>query len=267
MSDPREPSDREGAPRGGEPLEEATKAEVGTPAPENGGREPLYVVPLRGEAVSVPTEAPAVGDIRFNYGVQLSKYIILLIGLSIAALVIYLSVLDIKNTNNVDDLMTKIVSAESSHGMSPSPKQVDSIIGIITSLQKAGEPLPASTIVEQAKNTIGELQRSSLVTIEQAKRLGSCVDTSIQHVSYYTELEDCLVILNTIKEIATLRDIDLERLRLLREIAKDIRDYHQAFRSFWLQAGQLILLNLLLPILTALLGYIFGSAQSGRTSQ
>jgi hypothetical protein len=47
----------------------------------------------------------------------------------------------------------------------------------------------------------------------------------------------------------------------MKEYAKDAHDHRQAFRLFWLQAAQLVLLNLLLPLLTALLGYIFGSRE------
>jgi hypothetical protein len=55
--------------------------------------------------------------------------------------------------------------------------------------------------------------------------------------------------------------VDLDRLRLMKEYAQDAHEHRQAFRSFWLQAAQLVLLNLLLPLLTALLGYIFGSRE------
>jgi hypothetical protein len=47
----------------------------------------------------------------------------------------------------------------------------------------------------------------------------------------------------------------------MKEYAQDAHEHRQAFRSFWLQAAQLVLLNLLLPLLTALLGYIFGSRE------
>jgi hypothetical protein len=33
----------------------------------------------------------------------------------------------------------------------------------------------------------------------------------------------------------------------------------ESFRKFWLQSIQMILLNMLLPVLTALLGYVFGT--------
>ena len=42
-----------------------------------------------------------------------------------------------------------------------------------------------------------------------------------------------------------------------------LQDDRIAFREFWLKLSQMVLLNLLLPVLTALLGYIFGT-HSGR---
>ena len=58
--------------------------------------------------------------------------------------------------------------------------------------------------------------------------------------------------------------MDVDRLRVMRDFTKDIHDNHQALRTFWISATQLILVNVLLPLLTALLGYIFGrqTAQS-----
>jgi hypothetical protein len=38
-----------------------------------------------------------------------------------------------------------------------------------------------------------------------------------------------------------------------------------SFREFWLNIFQIVLLNVLLPVLTAILGYTFGSSQSGKT--
>jgi hypothetical protein len=40
---------------------------------------------------------------------------------------------------------------------------------------------------------------------------------------------------------------------------KAYQDVANASREFWIKLGQMILLNLLLPVLTALLGYVFAS--------
>lgn len=45
----------------------------------------------------------------------------------------------------------------------------------------------------------------------------------------------------------------------LAELTRQIVDAKQAQRAFWIQFSQMILLNLLLPVLTAILGYVFGA--------
>ena len=45
----------------------------------------------------------------------------------------------------------------------------------------------------------------------------------------------------------------------LQELTRQIVDSKQAQRSFWMQFSQMVLLNLLLPVLTAILGYVFGA--------
>lgn len=45
----------------------------------------------------------------------------------------------------------------------------------------------------------------------------------------------------------------------LLELTRQIVEAKQSQRSFWMQFSQMILLNLLLPVLTAVLGYVFGS--------
>jgi hypothetical protein len=40
---------------------------------------------------------------------------------------------------------------------------------------------------------------------------------------------------------------------------KTYQEVVNASREFWMKLGQMMLLNLLLPVLTALLGYVFAS--------
>lgn len=56
----------------------------------------------------------------------------------------------------------------------------------------------------------------------------------------------------------------LEQLKARQELLKAYMDATNATRDFWTRTAQMILLNLLLPVLTALLGYVFASKQSGK---
>ena len=57
-----------------------------------------------------------------------------------------------------------------------------------------------------------------------------------------------------------------EQIKLANETFALIRDAHKASRDFWTSLMQLILLNIFLPVLTAILGYIFGSRKSGNST-
>ena len=43
---------------------------------------------------------------------------------------------------------------------------------------------------------------------------------------------------------------------------QSVAEQRAAFRTFWLEVTRTILLNVLLPVLTALLGYVFGTTQA-----
>jgi len=97
-------------------------------------------------------------------------------------------------------------------------------------------------------------------------RPGASGGTTPVLVDRQAATDACLQVLDSAELAAVGPGLDIERLRLLRDLGKDALDARQAIRSFWLQAAQLVLLNLLLPALTALLGYIFGTQQQQRIS-
>src|SRR5438309_2839455 len=65
----------------------------------------------------------------------------------------------------------------------------------------------------------------------------------------------------TIPDAATLNDTIFNRKL---ELVKLAQEEVKADRAYTLQIAQMILLNLLLPVLTAILGYIFGSTNRAR---
>jgi len=52
-----------------------------------------------------------------------------------------------------------------------------------------------------------------------------------------------------------------ETLQRANELTGRLLEARRASRDFWVTVGQFLLLNLLLPVLTAILGYIFGSSK------
>ncbi|MGH7186332.1 MAG: hypothetical protein ACREIB_08685, partial [Pseudomonadota bacterium] len=52
-----------------------------------------------------------------------------------------------------------------------------------------------------------------------------------------------------------------EMATALKELIDRLDAERKAFREFWHEFAQMVLLNLLLPVLTAILGYVFGSRE------
>jgi hypothetical protein len=59
-------------------------------------------------------------------------------------------------------------------------------------------------------------------------------------------------------------DPSAEQIKARQEFLQTYNEAVNAAREFWSAMAQMILLNLLLPVISALLGYVFGSSQAGR---
>jgi hypothetical protein len=78
--------------------------------------------------------------------------------------------------------------------------------------------------------------------------------------------QDIEALQNLISAIGKKANPTAEEIKLANDTFQLIRDARKASREFWISLSQLILLNLLLPVLTAILGYIFGSRKNTSSS-
>ena len=69
---------------------------------------------------------------------------------------------------------------------------------------------------------------------------------------------------SALENIQVLKSSDSspEQLKKLEEMSSFIDGQQSSFRVFWFDTLQLILLNILFPTLTALLGYVFGTSRN-----
>lgn len=107
------------------------------------------------------------------------------------------------------------------------------------------------------------LQQLPILTDAQKDQLKGCIPIPPANESRNSKLDQCLEILATVWLSVSPTE---SSTRMAREAAEKINEHRQNLHTFWIQAAQLILLNLLLPLLTALFGYIFGTQQANRTS-
>ena len=68
-----------------------------------------------------------------------------------------------------------------------------------------------------------------------------------------------------LNQLDNLKDLSPEALAEINKLAQTLDSQRSSFRTFWFDTLQLILLNILFPILTALLGYVFGTSRSSRS--
>jgi hypothetical protein len=220
---------------------------------------------------ATPKPSPVTSDARLSAGVELAHRLLWIVTASILLLLIYLSVIDIINTSNVSIVTERAMSLARPRTALENAKGLEDLISIIDSARREGGKTISVEQLSGAQPTLDELSQGHFITSGQVKRVRECTErmtlsADLRGYNSSDNLEDCLLVLTTAKESASIRSFDVDKLRLMSEFVKDSQTHHQAFRSFWLQVSQLILLNLLLPVLTALLGYIFGSQQASKST-
>jgi len=72
--------------------------------------------------------------------------------------------------------------------------------------------------------------------------------------------------LTGIDQLEHLKNSSPEKLTQLTELMASLEAKHSSFRTFWFDTLQLILLNVLFPTLTALLGYVFGTSKTNNVN-
>lgn len=118
---------------------------------------------------------------------------------------------------------------------------------------------------KQAEQLLKTLDQLAGVSPVQKSQIGSCnplpTDTSRE--------EKVSVCISRVAEIqAQIADLKAARSAKYANDALDrLASQRKSMHDFWLQAAQLVLLNLLLPLLTALFGYVFGTQSQHSTSE
>ena len=73
-----------------------------------------------------------------------------------------------------------------------------------------------------------------------------------------------LTVLVQLEQVST--ETPAEKIDAIAGIMTSLESKHESFREVWFETLQLILLNVLFPTLTALLGYVFGTSRNDNAS-
>jgi hypothetical protein len=194
-------------------------------------------------------------------GVNLAIFVLAMAGGSIVLLLMYLISMDLLVGADVRGAYKEVLN----------PSRIGSEFYTLGRLEKLSLDLSTARqntafqmdteATNNASSIITILDDLPSVTVTQKEQLQDCVPLP-SDASRDDKIDQCLAILETVRQAALEAASSLTNAQTASESVDEIGSQRAAFHSFWIQAAQLILLNLLLPLLTALFGYIFGTQQA-----
>lgn len=254
-------------------LEVVSGAASRSTSPDIGKSKP--VTPPALLVSSAPTVMPRFVDVvhlhaRMHTGYQLARIVLFTTAGSIVLLLGTLVWMDSKIGKDVTSVYGQVLN----------PSRIGTEFYTLGRLEKLSVDLRAAQTnptlqwsADSSKNTEDVLKMLSLlpsVTSTQKAELHDCVSLVEKPAtlplqmaqSRATRVSGCLDILENIRQAALEAAAGSTNSQVAGESANRINEQRQSFHTFWIQGAQLILLNLLLPLLTALFGYIFGTQQT-----
>jgi len=216
--------------------------------------------------VDVPTTAGVTAslDPKAAAGVSLAKFVLWIATASIGLLLAYLLVMDLVVAWNVGSAYNQVLNTTRTGSELYTLDRIKRFEDGLTDLLKNPTKVMSSDDLQNATVIVEMLDQLPSLTSAQKAQLEHCSSpppTTIQP-SRNGELSGCLEILTGTEQAALQAAASTASVQAAGESANKINEQRQAFHTFWIQAAQLILLNLLLPLLTALFGYIFGTQQA-----
>ena len=194
-------------------------------------------------------------------GALLARFVLSIAAGAIGVLVIYLAWMDARIASDVAGAYKQVLN----------PSRIGSEFYTLDRLAHFSDDLilartnPNQTMTSEAvrrdqdiAKMLGELPS---LTSTQKAQLNQCVPLPVDS-SRNDKLDKCVAIIEAVRPAALEAATGITNTQLAGEAATKINEHRQNLHTFWIQAAQLILLNLLLPLLTALFGYIFGTQQA-----
>lgn len=194
-------------------------------------------------------------------GIDLAKIVLWMI--SGAALILIFMALKAESTEMAAS--NKTVELVLDALPSTAPVTEDKQLSGVVSLLRQAVANPALALppveIENARSLIDKALKLPAITGEQKASLDKkCIPLPLRTLKDRAlVLERCAA---TLEAVFVPPAADAQHLALIKELQKAQAEERTARRAFWMQSAQLVLINLLLPILTALLGYIFGTRQA-----
>lgn len=226
-----------------------------TPTEQPGQAEPVQPPAIGVTASILPPVAAA--------GVKLARFVLSIAIATIILLLFYLGWMDYKIGS---DLRTTYERVSDPAGAGAEFINLGRLERFIQDLDKARTDATLTwdpAALENAQSVLTLVTALPSVTQEQKSQLNACVPPP---VGARDALTPCLEILDNLRDAILGAASSAMGAGIANSEADKLGEHREKFHAFWIQAAQLLLLNLLLPLLTALFGYIFGTQQAQRSS-
>lgn len=198
-------------------------------------------------------------------GVNLSKFVLWIVVLSIILMLLYLFTMEFVISSDVRGAYANVSNASPVGAELQTAAQIDRLRATLEKAQAdAAWQIQGEELVS-AQQMIATLTDLPGLPPGKQARLRGCIPPPSDDTRS-SVMQACLAIVGDVRRAALNQAASNENARTASEAIGRLIDQRTGFHSFWLQATQLVLLNLLLPLLTALFGYVFGTQQAARSS-
>jgi hypothetical protein len=241
------------------PLPSATVTPEAFPASEE-RQKPEHLTPTTPESIGVTAEK--LSPIA-QAGVSLTKRVLRIMVGSIGALLCCLLIVELLLAWNADSANKAALARETAR-MEVASGLVRGLDQLSVDLAEARSDASLTWERDSLRNAhlvLKMIGRLPGVAAEHKAQLSACVPPPAA-ASRGAQLDRCLATVEGLTRAVLDPGSSASGCQTTNEAAVRPQDQRANFHQFWLQTAQLVLLNLLLPILTALLGYIFGTHRS-----
>jgi hypothetical protein len=242
-----------------------------TPTPVNVQEVPAGTTPI----AQVPPVMPPAINVSAQQmsptvfvGFKLAQVVLAIAAGSILLFMIYLFAMEWVIGSDIRGAYQKVLN----------PDRVGAELMTVTGFEKLSADLtiarknPTSQWTTEAlqngQNVLKLVNELPSVAEDKKAHLKDCVPPPpVSDTSRDGKIDSCIEILGGLKQSALAAVAATTDAKVAADSAGKIGEQRQSLHTFWVQAAQLVLLNLLLPLLTALFGYIFGTQQAPKNSQ
>jgi hypothetical protein len=210
-------------------------------------------LPVRGATADAPAMA--------RVGRELARFVLWIVSGSILVLLTYLLAMDLVVGSDIATAYARTGAPAPAGAEIMALSKLDDLRAEYAALAREPTRQMSSRAVEDSRVILETLDRAPSVDRDRIDQLKECASLPTNEARA-EKLMACNTVLANLARVVVLAAGREVGLQMASESADRIDKQRQALHQFWLQAAQLVLLNLLLPLLTALLGYIFGTQQS-----